>query len=61
MGMNLENGVQIKVYDSSADTRYMVLPICPKDTEGLTEDQLAEIITRDSLIGVGDPEFHPQN
>lgn len=60
MGMNLENGVQIKVYDSSADTRYMVIPIRPKDSEGLTEDQLADLITRDSLIGVGDPESHPQ-
>ena len=40
------------VWDTTADTRYMVLPERPAETNGWSEDRLAEIVTRDSLIGV---------
>ncbi len=60
MGTKLGGDVETKVYDSSADIRYMVIPIRPKGTEGMTEDQLAELVTRDSLIGVTDPVAQPQ-
>jgi nitrile hydratase len=49
---------QVKVFDSSADIRYLVLPLRPAGTEGLTEQELAEIVTRDSLIGVTQPRYH---
>jgi nitrile hydratase len=51
-GTILKNDVAIIVHDSTADTRYMVLPERPKYTENFTEDELASIVTRDSLIGV---------
>ena len=60
MGTNLGDDVETKVYDSSADIRYIVIPIRPKGTEGMSEDQLAELVTRDSLIGVTDPVAQPQ-
>jgi len=52
MGLELEPGVEIRVWDTTADTRYMVLPERPARTAGWTEEQLAGIVTRDSLIGV---------
>ena len=60
MGTKLADHVETKVYDSSADIRYLVIPIRPKGTEGMTEDQLAELVTRDSLIGVADPVTQPE-
>jgi nitrile hydratase len=60
MGTKLSDDVETKVYDSSADIRYLVIPIRPKGTEGMTEAQLAELVTRDSLIGVTDPVVQPQ-
>jgi len=45
----------IKVWDSTADTRYMILPMRPAGTDGLTENQLADLVTRDSMIGTGLP------
>ncbi len=60
MGTQLGDDVETLVYDSSADIRYLVIPIRPKGTEGMTEDQLAELVTRDSLIGVTDPVAQPQ-
>ena len=59
MGTKLGDDVETKVYDSSADIRYMVIPVRPKGTEGMTEDQLAKLVTRDSLIGVTDPVAQP--
>jgi nitrile hydratase len=47
--------VEIRVWDSSAELRYFVLPQRPAGTEDLSEEQLAELVTRDSLIGVGRP------
>jgi nitrile hydratase subunit alpha len=52
MGTDLPPDVEIRVWDTTADTRYMVLPVRPAGTEGLTEDQLADLVTRDGLIGV---------
>jgi nitrile hydratase len=54
-GTTLPEDVEIRVHDSTADMRYMVLPMRPAGTDGWTEEALAEIVTRDSLIGVGLP------
>jgi nitrile hydratase len=52
MGLDLDTGVEIRVWDTTADTRYMVLPERPPGTAGWSEERLAEIVTRDSMIGV---------
>lgn len=52
MGLDLPGDVEIRVWDTTADTRYMVLPERPSGTEGWSEEKLASIVTRDSLIGV---------
>ncbi len=53
-GTVVADGVQIKVWDSTADCRYLVLPIPPSgvDVQVLTVEELKKLITRDSLIGV---------
>jgi nitrile hydratase len=51
-GTTLPEDTAIRVWDSTAEVRYLVLPERPPGTEGLTEDQLAELVTRDSMIGV---------
>jgi nitrile hydratase subunit alpha len=48
-------GVEVVVHDSTADVRYMVLPMRPPNTEGMDEEQLARLVTRDSLVGVNVP------
>jgi len=55
-GLNIAESVQIRVHDSTADMRYMVLPMRPKGTEGWDETRLAGIVTRDSMIGVAVPQ-----
>ena len=50
-GVNLPDSVEIRVWDSTAELRYLVLPQRPAGTEHLNEDQLAELVTRDSMIG----------
>jgi nitrile hydratase len=52
MGLELAPDVEIRVWDTTADTRYMVLPERPPHTLGWPEEKLAAIVTRDSLIGV---------
>jgi nitrile hydratase len=52
MGLDLAPDVEIRVWDTTADTRYMVLPERPAHTAGWSEEQLAALVTRDSLIGV---------
>jgi nitrile hydratase len=52
MGLELPADVEVRVWDTTADTRYMVLPERPAHTQGWSEEQLAAIVTRDSLIGV---------
>ena len=47
--------VEVRVYDSTSDIRYMVLPRRPDGTEGMSEEQLGRLVTQESLIGVGDP------
>ena len=50
-GVELGEDVEVRVHDSTAELRYMVLPQRPDGTEGWSEEQLADIVTRDSLIG----------
>lgn len=52
MGLDLPPEVEIRVWDTTADTRYMVLPERPPRTDGWTEEQLAGVVTRDAMIGV---------
>ena len=52
MGLDLPPEVEIRVWDTTADTRYMVLPVQPPETIGWPEQKLAERVTRDSMIGV---------
>ncbi len=51
-GVDLPDTVEIRVWDSSAELRYMVLPERPNGTDGMTEAELAELVTRDAMIGV---------
>jgi nitrile hydratase len=52
MGLDLPDDVEVRVWDTTADTRYMVLPERPPRTAGWSEEQLAAIVTRDAMIGV---------
>ena len=52
-GYAVSDDVEIRVWDSSSEMRYWVLPARPVGTDGWTEDQLAELVSRDSMIGVG--------
>ncbi|MGW9331487.1 nitrile hydratase subunit alpha [Bosea sp. NPDC055594] len=54
-GVTLPEARRIRVWDSTAETRFIVIPMRPEGTEGWSEDELAEIVTRDSMIGVGLP------
>jgi len=54
-GVTLPAATQIRVWDSTAETRFLVLPMRPPDTDGWTEARLAELVTRDSMIGTGLP------
>jgi nitrile hydratase len=51
-GMSVPRNVEVRVWDSSAEIRYLVLPMRPDGTDGLSEDELAELVTRDGMIGV---------
>jgi len=55
-GLFLDTNIQIKVWDSTAEIRYLVLPMRPKGTERLGESELAELVTRNSMIGTGLPK-----
>jgi nitrile hydratase len=54
-GTQLASDVEVRVHDSTADLRYMVLPLRPRGTEGWSEERLAGLVTRDCLIGVAIP------
>jgi nitrile hydratase subunit alpha len=54
-GLILPATTNIRVWDSTAEWRYLVVPLRPAGTEGFTEDQLAALVTRDSMIGTGLP------
>jgi len=52
MGLELPDGVAVRVWDTSAETRYMVLPLRPAGTEGWSEERLTALVTREAMIGV---------
>jgi nitrile hydratase len=52
MGTPLPDSVEIRVWDSSAEVRYLVLPERPAGSDGLSEEELVALVTRDSMIGV---------
>jgi nitrile hydratase len=54
-GLELPDGVEIRVWDSSADLRYIVLPMRPEGTDDMEEEELAGLVTRDCMIGVAVP------
>ena len=54
-GVELADSAQIRVWDSTAEVRYLVLPMQPAGTQGWTEEKLATLVTRDSMIGTGLP------
>ena len=56
-GLSLNDNIKIKVWDSTSEMRYLVLPMRPDGTEGFSEDELAKIVTRNSMIGTGLPEL----
>ena len=52
MGLDLDDGVEVRVWDSSAENRYLVLPQRPEGTDDLSEEELAALVTRDAMVGV---------
>jgi len=56
-GTRLPDGVAVRVHDSTADMRFLVVPTRPANTHGLSEEELAKLVTRDAMIGVAIP--HP--
>ena len=52
MGLDLDDDVDVRVWDSSAENRYLVLPQRPDGSEGLSEDELAGLVSRDAMVGV---------
>jgi len=59
-GLKISPEMELRVHDSTSDVRYMILPRRPKDTEGMTEEELAQLVTVDSLIGAGEPLNPPR-
>lgn len=57
-GLDLSEDVTVRVHDSTADMRYIVLPARPEGTQGMSQEHLASLVTRDSMIGTGLPR-HP--
>jgi nitrile hydratase len=55
-GVEISDDVEVRVWDSTAELRYMVLPKRPAGTESLSEDELAALVSRDSMIGVAQVE-----
>jgi nitrile hydratase len=56
-GVNVPESVEIRVWESNSEIRYLVMPMRPAGTQGFTEEQLANMITRDSMIGVGEIKY----
>jgi nitrile hydratase subunit alpha len=52
-GLQLPDGVEVRVWDSTAELRYLVLPMRPAGTEHMTREELAALVTRDAMIGTG--------
>jgi len=60
-GLNVPTSKEVRVWDSTAEIRYLVIPQRPSGTEGWTVEELATLVTRDSMIGTGlalDPHTH---
>ncbi len=55
-GVDLSEDKEVRVWDSNAELRYLVLPQRPAGSDGLSEEALADLVTRDSMIGVGQPK-----
>ena len=55
-GVELPADTDIRVWDSTAELRYLVVPMRPAGTEGWSEEKLAALVTRDSMIGTGLPK-----
>ncbi len=55
-GVKIDSQVKVKVWDSTAELRYLVLPMRPEGSENMNESELAELVTRNSMIGTGLPE-----
>ena len=58
-GLDLPEGVEVRVWDSTAEVRYLVLPERPAGSENLKEDALAALVTRDSMVGVAKVTLSP--
>lgn len=54
-GTTIADGVEVRVHDSTADMRYLVVPLRPAGAEGWSEARLAALVTRDSMVGVASP------
>jgi len=54
-GVTLPASKTVRVWDSTAETRYLVVPERPPGTDGMSEEELADLVTRDSMIGTGLP------
>jgi nitrile hydratase alpha subunit len=54
-GVELDDDVEVRVVDSTAEIRYLVVPRRPDGTDGMSEDELASLVTRDAMIGVAQP------
>ncbi len=52
-GVTLPDSVEVTVHDSTADVRYIVIPVRPQGSEGMSEEELATLVTRDSIVGAG--------
>jgi nitrile hydratase len=53
LGVELDDGVEVRVWDSSSEVRYFVLPEPPDGIDGMSEEDLAGLVTRDAMVGVG--------
>jgi len=60
-GIALPPGTDIRIWDSTAETRFLVIPMQPAGTEGWSEEQLASLVTRDSMVGIGLPKSPNEN
>ena len=59
-GTTISEDTEVRVHDSTAELRYMVLPMRPEGTEGMSEDELAKLVTRDCMVGVTLPDNPPR-
>jgi nitrile hydratase len=55
-GVSLPLGTDVRIWDSTAETRFLVVPMRPAGTEGWSEEALAALVTRDSMVGTGLPK-----